>query len=54
MNYLCGSLGSSEPYLKGIVNWPELLLCKVWWRTLRSLQVDGDRRFVSQGSKVGN
>lgn len=47
MNDLYESLGSSGPFLKGIVNWPELPLCKVWWRTLRSLQADGARRFVS-------
>lgn len=47
MNDLYESLGSSGPFLKGIVNWPGLLPCKVWWRTLRSLQADGARRFVS-------
>lgn len=47
MKDLYESLGSSGSFLKSIVNLPELLLCKVWWRTVRSLQADGARRFLS-------
>lgn len=47
MSDLYESLGTSGPLPWGIVNWPQLLPSKVWWRTLRSLQGEGTRGFVS-------
>lgn len=46
MSDLHGSLGSSEPFPWGVVNWPELLPSKVTGE-LRSLQADGTRGFVN-------